>query len=252
MRELRIATWVALVLGMAALGCDDDGSDSDGGVVTDGSTGDGSTGGETCGPTGGECEIMDPTSCGAGRACLLVGSTAEGWMTMCFAAATGVEGTPCDPEAGTVQCAEGFACSSDGACRRWCCSDADCNRPTTTGQICNIWAGAGPAGREVGICTQPSNCTLPLPQTGCDDGEACNLIPSTGETICDDAGTATEGEECMHRNGCVAGHACIGGAGGGRCRQYCDMTADPACPDGFACMPLGNAPENVGVCIPEA
>ncbi len=258
MRELRLGTWLVTTV-VLALGCDssrppdpdtgvgimDSGMppdpDSGGTTMDAGRDSGGSTG--SCGPAG-ECDISNPTSCGTGNACLLQGGTATGWMTMCFPAGTGVDGTACDPTM-AGQCAEGFGCN-DGVCRHWCCGIADC----PIGQICNIFAGAGPAGMEVGLCLLPDGCTLVPPQTGCDAGEACNLT-GAGETVCDPAGTATEGMACEFRNSCVAGHACINTDGGSAsCRQYCDMAAATPCADGFMCAGLTGAPTGVGVCVP--
>lgn len=166
-----------------------------------------------------------------------------GWTTVCIAAGAGLNGSPCDQSA-PGQCAEGFACSDEGVCRRWCCNVGDC----PAGMICNIYAGAGPEGYEVGLCRLPDTCN-PVDQTGCDPGEACNLLGS--ETVCDTPGTATEGMPCMSRNGCVAGYACAGMEGGEHvCRKYCDMSATEPCPADFMCIALTGAPAGVGVCIP--
>jgi hypothetical protein len=273
MRELRLGIWVVAVA-IAGYGCDngrgdedDAGSRRDSGMHTtedsgqhmvdsgtshdSGSMHDGGGGGTMCGPTGGACDISEPTSCGAGMACLLTDDGADGVTTACFAAGTGVDGTACDPAATTNACAEGFTCSqSEHVCRHWCCGDADCNTPTPTGQLCNISAGTGPEGHEVGVCVQSDDCDL-VAQTGCEAGEECNVF-TAGTTICDTptADAANEGEPCEFRNDCVAGHACIGSGTEFVCRAYCDMSAATPCPDTFACAGLTGAPEGVGVCIP--
>lgn len=256
MRELRLGTWLVSSI-VLALGCDSPRNpDPDTGVAVMDSgmpgpdtgtptmdAGRDAGGGSSCGPAG-ECDISNASSCGAGNACLLQGGTATGWSTMCFPAGTGVDGTACDPTM-AGQCAEGFGCNN-GTCRHWCCSISDC----PIGQICNIFAGAGPAGMEVGLCLLPDGCTLVPPQTGCDAGEACNLTAG-GETVCDTAGTSTVGMTCMFRNSCVPGLACISTDGGdAACRQYCDMAAATPCPDGFMCAGLTGAPAGVGVCVP--
>ncbi len=261
MRELRIGAWLVTVLALAGFGCDGDRGDMDGGVTvmdsgggthdsgggtTDSGPRDSGGGGGSCGPAGGECDLSNATSCGTGNACYLQGSTMDGWTTVCAAAGTGTDGTACDPTM-AGQCAEGFGCGDEMLCRRWCCNVSDCE----IGQICNIFAGAGPSGSEIGLCLLPDSCTLPPPQTGCDAGEACNLS-GAGETICDAAGTATEGMPCEFRNSCVPGFACISTMAGGdaACRQYCDMAATMPCPDTFMCAGLTGAPTGVGVCIP--
>lgn len=272
MRELRFGIWV-VALSIVGYGCDNGhGDDHDAGprdsgvhVMEDaghhpvdsgtprdsGSTiTDGGGGGGRCGPTGGACDISDPSSCGTGMACYLNGDGAGGIITQCFPAGTGLDGTACDPTT-AGECAEGFGCSGDeSVCRRWCCSDADCNVGSGTGQLCNKFSGAGPDDLHLaGICVQPDGCDV-VAQSGCDAGEACNTF-SLGTTICDAAGTATEGQECAARDACVAGFACVGAAGEpGHCRKYCDMTAATPCPDGFTCGGLADAPDGVGICNP--
>lgn len=259
MRELRIGTWLMAVAAVAAWGCDgggggtdagrtdgggvvDSGSRSDSGPARDGGPSDAGGGGR-CGPSEGECDISDPDACGSGRACVLQGGTVDGWSTLCITAGAGQDGARCTPGM-QGECAEGFGCSEESAgafCRAWCCNASDC---PVVGQSCGLFGAAGPSGREVGLCYLPDNCTLPPPQSGCSGGRACNAN-GAGETVCDPAGTATEGEACMFRNSCVAGFACISGF----CRQYCDLAA-VACPEARSCVGLTGAPEGIGVCVP--
>jgi hypothetical protein len=248
--------WSIAVIALAMAGCDDGGGgDEDSGVdlVDSGSMrdagrtdaggmrdagSDAGGGGGGCGPAG-DCELTDPTSCGSGMGCLLQPDGSDGLTTMCFTAGTGTDGTACDPTM-AGQCAEGFGCSDDRFCREWCCSSTDC----APGQICNQFAGANGAG----ICAVPASCDL-VAQTGCDEGEECNILDSaTGALTCDPAGTATEGQSCAARNACVAGMTCIGDPG--LCRAYCDMGAETPCPTDFMCAGLTGAPEGVGVCVP--
>ncbi len=283
MRELRIGTWVAALTALVWVGCDNgNGGDHDAGSTTGHDSGTHTTtpdsgpsttpdsgpsttpdsgmssmgdgGASTCGPLG-ACDLTDPSSCGTGMACLLNGDGSGGVTTQCFGAGTGTDGTTCDPTM-AGQCAEGFGCSSEeNVCRGWCCTDSDCN-PATTGQVCSKINGAGPAGHEYGQCIQPDACTLPAPQTGCPDGQECNVITlASGSSItnCDSAGTATEGMTCNARNACVAGYACVGSSDGTfSCRAYCDMSAATPCTSGFTCGGLTGAPSGFGVCTPSA
>lgn len=273
MRELRIGTWVAVMVALVAFGCDDEdggrdgggggdsgmvGTDGGGGGDVDSGSGGGTDGGMTmvdsgnaggsCGPTAGECDLTDPASCGPGMACILNGDNAGGTIRQCFAAGTGMDGATCDPMM-VGQCSEGFGCSQyEDVCRRNCCSDADCNPPgMATGQICRKFSNGGPPGMEAGVCIAGDDCS-PVEQTGCDGDEACNILGARGLTLCGAPGTGAAGADCSE-NGCVAGTICISGEPA-RCRAYCDTNASSPCPTGFACGGLSEAPEGVGVCVP--
>lgn len=280
MRELRIGTWAVVMVALVAFGCDDDnggrdggGGDTDSGMVrTDGGGGgdagggdvdggrmaDSGTNGGSCGPTGGECDISDPMSCGLGMACVLrlIAEGSDEASTFCQPAGTADDGIACT-RGSSGECAEGFDCSQyDDVCRRNCCSDADCNPPgMATGQICRRFSNGGPAGMEVGICVAPDSCSV-IEQTGCEGGEVCDIF-DRGLTHCTSPGTATEGVECAGV-GCVGGFGCLGTATEpATCKKYCDLTMDGAgCGAGQACNGRigdgsGGARTDVGFCVPE-
>jgi hypothetical protein len=273
MRRLELVKAFAVALLVGAAGCDggpEDGEDAgrDAGMTSNTDAGprdaggsssdagmDAGGGGSSCGPTDGPCDISDPTSCGGGMACVLTGSSTEGFTTLCITAGSGTDGSPCTP--GTQgQCAEGFSCSQDElVCRAWCCDDTACE----PGDLCNHFAGAGPdEDSTVGLCVTPDSCDL-VAQSGCEADEACNVLNSDlGVLICDDCSQpgqceALAGASCSTRNGCVEGYGCYSvTASGGTCVRYCSTTTTDPCVSegaGFTCAPLG-MPAGVGICVP--
>ena len=253
MRQLRIVTCAAALslIGFTA-GCDpstpddagmridtggpDDGGTDGGGVGTDSGT-DGGGGGACTGPTMGPCNVTMPASCGAGMACVMVGSTMDGWMTACIAAGVGGAGAACDPTM-PGQCQEGFQCN-DGGCRRICCVNTDCS----AGDFCGMIGGA-----NAGFCQTPDDCDL-IAQTGCEAMAGTGCYPGSGGLQCASAGTTGEGATCMFVNECMPGMGCIGPMGGPSvCRRWCDTTVMDSCPMDFACTTVTGLP--VGACTP--
>ena len=265
MRQLRLmTTWAAALSLVFALGCDnndgtdagpvgvDAGGDVDGGggMVDSGPGTDSGPGGDDAGPPGmctgpmGACDVTNASSCGAGMACLISGSSMTMWETACTGAGVGTQGSACDPTMPNV-CAEGYQCDSSAmVCQRFCCTTGDCE----TGDFCGLVAGA-----EVGFCNTPDNCDL-IAQTGCEASAGTACYPSSGGLSCLMAGTVALGEVCEFTNSCMGGAGCIGPTGEDpRCRQWCDMsvTDPPPCPTDFACTGVtGLAP--VGACTPVA
>ena len=257
MRQLRsVPTWASALTLILALGCDGNGGtdagvvfvDSGGGGGTDAGDTDGggmmgtdaghdAGGGGMCTGPSGPCNVFVPSSCGAGMACVMSGSSATSWETVCIMAGAGTRGAACDPTM-QGQCAEGFQCSSSGrTCERICCATSDC----AAGDFCGLVAGA-----DAGFCSTPDDCNL-ITQTGCDAGQGC--YPSSGGLSCLSAGTIGEGGTCMFTNDCMPGFGCLGPMGGpSACRRWCDMAAMDACPAGFSCGGVGGLP--VGACIP--
>jgi len=193
-------------------------------------------GGSCTGPTMGDCDVFMPSSCGAGMACVMAGSTMMGWMTQCIAAGVGGTGATCDPTM-QGQCQEGFQCN-DGTCSAICCANSDC----ATGDFCGMIGGA-----NAGFCQTPDDCDL-IAQTGCAEMSGC--YPGSAGLQCADAGMLGEGVACEYVNDCMPGMGCIGATGGpSACRAWCDMAADPStCPDGFTCTGVTGLP--VGACTP--
>lgn len=258
MRQLRFVTVCLMAAGLAGLGsgCDGDGpsdaggggTDAGGGMVDSGGGGidsgmmmgtdagiDAGGGGACTGPTG-ACNALEASSCGAGMACVISGSSATMWETVCIMAGAGTQGSACDPTM-QGQCAEGFQCN-DNVCQELCCDTSDCN----PGDFCGLVAGA-----DLGFCSTPDDCDL-LAQTGCGMGQGC--YPSSGGLSCLGAGDLAEGAACMFTNDCLPGFGCLGPTGGAAaCRAWCDMAAMPTtCPMGFACTGVTGLP--VGACTP--
>lgn len=278
MRELRIGSRIAAVALLTAFGCDDgrdgDGDEDGGGVPIVDSGGGGGTdsgppedsgmttmpdSGGTTGSCGfpGECDLLDPSSCAAGTACVLRIETEGGPATpRCQPAGTGTDGTACTSGA---DCAEGFDCSQfEQVCRRNCCTNADCNPPgAPTGQICNRFGNAGPEGDEAGICRASDPCDL-VDGSGCDDGETCTLLGPIN--VCGAAGTGTAGAECAGGGtGCVGGHACLRQDAGGppTCHKLCNIEDGTGCAGSETCSGRigdgsGVARTDVGFCQPPA
>lgn len=260
MRQLGLGLVVALAGAALTLGCDDGGGDTDSGVTRDtgvaGDTGvpddtgvpmdsgtqpDSGMGGGMCGPTGGDCNVGDPASCGSGMACVLSGSTAAGWEAVCIMAGVIEDGASCDPTM-QGQCQEGSQCASTcpgepGICTQVCCTNTDC----APGEFCGLIAGA-----EAGFCRSASACDV-IAQTGC-PGTCQGCYPASGGNLsCFEAGEGTEGSSCTTLNACAPGLGCVGDPG--MCRRFCDRTATDPCDAGFMCNGLSGF-DDVGVCVP--
>ena len=255
MRKLFIG--VALTVAVMSAGCDDrnggedagrdsgvrlpDAARIDTGVPTPTDAGGGTDSGTpgTCGPTG-ACSVSEPTSCGTGMACLMVGGGGNPWMTVCAASGVLGQGEACDPAAAN-QCQEGFQCFSN-VCQKICCSNSDCD----PGVLCQQLADTNGAG----LCTAGDTCSIIDPDS-CEDGEGCYPLGSEGDVQCIEAGTATVGMACNTLNGCVAGYGCAGSPGA--CRQYCVPGEGAVCETDFMCVQLTNGSTpilGIGVCVP--
>ncbi|MGF1468389.1 MAG: hypothetical protein ACFCGT_19880 [Sandaracinaceae bacterium] len=243
---------VGFALSVLVVGCGStDGADLDQGSPSadagDGAADEGTIG--SCGPSG-ECPFGERGTCGGGEACLLVGSTADGWMTVCRPEGAGVEGTACSP-GGANQCADGFVCSArEGECRAYCCGSEDCPE----GQFCLGLAGAEGAGQ----CRTIDDCRLVPPQTGCEEGQGCYALDA-GPVCLDEgdvpaclAGDVSACDECAFANSCEGGAVCVL-ATRSVCRRMCDVDAAPgqpgACPPRFTCQNLPDI-DDVGFCQP--
>lgn len=254
MRELRIVTCLALGSALLGFGCDDSsptdagtpdtgvvlmdsGPRSDSGPLPDSgpSPDSGPTG--TCGPAAGDCDISVPTSCGTGMACILNGSTADGWTSVCITAGVIAAGGTCMPGM-DAQCQEGYECFSEPAvCSKLCCGNTDCS----PGEFCSLIGGA-----DAGFCRLSDSCDL-VAQTGCGTGLAC--YPAGGGNVtCGAPGTTAADAACMYANECIPGYGCLGTtATDGACHEFCDPAAS-ACPTGSSCRGITGF-DGVGACF---
>ncbi|MGF1469015.1 MAG: hypothetical protein ACFCGT_23055 [Sandaracinaceae bacterium] len=247
LRLVRLLLSVALTLPLlAACGSGSGGMDGsvDGAVEGDAAAEpDMGSAGQECGPTVGECEFGVRGSCGAGMACVLVGSSMDGWETACTNEGAGGLGAPC-ASGGANQCQDTLSCDR-GACRAYCCVDSpeDCQ----PGEFCLGIGNADGAGQ----CRTASDCD-PIDQSGgClnDDPTAGCYVLGAG-TDCLEPGDAIEGEACEFSNSCAPGLICVGGAGAGTCRTLCrTQDPEPRCAGDFTCAGIEGQTE-YGFCNP--
>ncbi len=91
-----------------------------------------------------DCEPVGAESCPEGSACDY-GQHQGAWGFFCYTDATEIEGASCDEQDGPW-CTSGLSCV-EGVCRRYCCSDEDCQ---STG--CEPLSWDYVEGGELGIC----------------------------------------------------------------------------------------------------
>lgn len=85
-------------------------------------------------------------------------------------------------------------------------------------------SGGATGGTGGGTCTPPVAGGLcdTLPQCGCPNGQACDVVTVAGITQCVIAGTVPPYGACDGTNTkCQAGYACVGGA----CKAFCDTAS---------------------------
>ena len=86
----------------------------------------------------------------------------------------------------------------------------------------------------------------------------------SGDAMCLEPGTLTQGEACSFLNECAAGFGCVLGRTSSDvtlvCTQYCDASSmgGPTCPSGFDCRQInttynntGGVPDAIGFCTPD-
>lgn len=180
----------------------------------------------------GSCELVTQIGCNSGQTCLMGDDAGK---TFCATAGELEVGAACDSE----QCVIGAQClavdpaaPSQRECARLCNPDAPIFG-------CNCLGLAFDEG--VGICgPPPANACDLLTQTGCAEGEACQL-PGGSFGVCGPPGTVPEGGTCFGEE-CEAGLDCSGDDANsgiaGTCLRFCDLAA-PTCE---FCFDVGTAP----------
>ena len=203
--------------------------------------------GGDCRPTqapelGGECNAVYQCGCGAGERCWLNGVEPD-MIEECVPAGTDPPNTHCTS---ADNCVAGSQCFGFGAaditCMQFCYEDGDC----WDGLRCLREIEDMPVYR---LCDWPVDCD-PFTAAGCAAGEACLIMPPTGETSCTTAGTLEPGEECSEAGQCRIGSGCYSTSGATTfyCRAYCDLAGTIFhCPPGETCqVALGH--DSIGVC----
>jgi hypothetical protein len=193
------------------------------------------------------CDPLSAAGCGgATPAC-----DADKSLVACRAAGPASRGQTCDPAKGPA-CMAGLHCDTSGAaqpgaCRQFCCQDADCSEPGTS---CEKTTGLG----ALGLCTLhagaylPASCGLlhpincdPFSNTGCDASTSvCVPAPgSSGPACATWSSTIAVGKPCgpAVSGTCAAGTMCAPAAH--ECRPVC--CNDAQCTDGFTCIAVDTA-----------
>jgi hypothetical protein len=200
----------------------------------------------------GECNLLDPLTCGAGEGCLwLLGDDGEP-TSGCVQAGSGADGDPCESP---LDCGPGLDCTStdgEGTCRRYCC-ELNGTAGCPAGQFCRVAlvTDADPLG-EVALCDRCDRCD-PTRVEACGPGFGCFPLPGPGSCMaCLPAGDASVGMPCSVAMDCAAGTACLRLEDDGNqiCRQFCALSEDEPCTRG-ACVASDGAglPDNLGICI---
>ena len=196
-------------------------------------------GGKTAGLCfGSDCTPPD-NGCASGDRCTVLANQ----VFDCLPAGPVPVGGDCSKE----DCVAGAVCfQSDGQsiCRAFCKEASDCK-----GQDDHCifpWRFT-----DFGFCRDGCD---PILQEGCKPGEACYFSdPTVGSTLCWQAGTLDEGEDCSDFvTFCKPGLDCILQPNTDPFEYYCRPYCDPAhpCPAGYKCS-FPEASPVMGVCLPE-
>lgn len=136
----------------------------------------------------------------------------------------------------TADCAPSFVCSSDGACRDRCASDAECiGEQVCTAGVCAEPAELDSAGKLPQALPQ-ANCRL---NSDCAEGEQC--VGGACVAQCREARDCPAGQQCEDGACLPAGPDCIGESCACQCREDVDCAVGFTCDD-CACQP-GPAPQ---------
>lgn len=177
--------------------------------------------------------------CAEGDRCTVLGNQ----VFDCVPAGPVPVGGDCSEE----DCVAGAVCvqsSGESICRAFCGKAEDC---TGADDHCIFpWRFT-----DFGYCKEGCD---PILQEGCNPGEGCYFSdPTIGTTLCWQAGTLEEGEDCSSFiEFCKPGLDCILQPDTNPYEYYCRAYCDPAhpCPQGYKCSyPI--ASPVMGVCLPE-
>jgi hypothetical protein len=201
----------------------------------------------------GECDLLDPDSCGAGEGCVF-GPAEMGTATgpTCAPVGSGAEGERCMASA---DCGPGLDCSAfdgSGRCRSYCCAlsrTLDC----PDGQFCRLDLDATRETFRVGLCAPCDSCD-PLDPDSCRPGLSCYPLPGSLQcTACLPPGELEPGDECTLSTDCQRGSACFRLDNGiSLCLAFCELDSEEGCADrGRQCSEVAGAklPPGIALCL---
>jgi hypothetical protein len=192
------------------------------------------------------CNILDPTSCGAGMACDYEPSSST---IDCRTDGGGALLTSCGAP---TDCGAVATCYG-AVCRSYCASDGDCAAPQdhchdvqhpSGFMVCDSrcdWVASGDGGCGPGL-----HCTFGTIGDGTGFELTTLCVPGAG-------GTVSAGGACTASEECVPGTLCLNDGTGQRCMQLCDANG---CGGAMVCTPLSTDGQNaltthgttIGVC----
>lgn len=210
----------------------------------DGDEDAGSPGAPGCGD--GECDLLDPLSCGDEQACMLmIDDDSQQPRALCSEAGQGLDGDAC---LAPQDCSAGLDCTSfdgNGTCRRYCCA-LNTTAGCPDGQYCRVALEDMSSATGVALCDRCDDCDL-ADATSCGEQRGCYPL-GEGCAACLAAGTKDVGESCQLADECEPGSACFSVGGERRCVAFC-VRADGQCPNGQSCESSAELPDDIGVCL---
>jgi hypothetical protein len=199
----------------------------------------------------GECDVLDPLSCGETDGCLWLLGDDEEASAQCLPVGEGADGSACDDGR---DCAPGLDCTAfdgSGSCRRYCC-ELNATAGCPAGQYCRVALGDVGGLDAPALCDACDGCDLTADDGSCGAAMGCYALPGEAPCrACLPAGAARPVAPCDRANDCVSGSGCFAIEGTRRCHAFCRLDgADDACENG-ECTPTDGAmlPEGIGLCL---
>ena len=202
----------------------------------------------------GECDLLDPGSCGAGEGCVFAhdnrSDETDQPALYCAPVGSAAEGEPCTASA---DCGPGLDCSAydgTGRCRQYCCAlsrTLDCPED----QFCRVGLDAERKSSVVGLCDRCDGCD-PLDPAACGSGLSCYPLPGSIDcTACLPPGKAEPGDPCKLSTDCARGAACFRFDDDDQvCVEFCELDSDQPCSDqARRCSEVAGAKLPVGVAL---
>jgi hypothetical protein len=179
----------------------------------------------------GECDLLDPASCGGDEGCVFSPDAGAAGAPMCAPVGSAAEGERCTESA---DCGPGLDCSAfdgSGRCRSYCCAlsrTLDC----PDAQFCRLNLDVTREERRVGLCEPCDGCD-PLDADACRPGLSCYPLPGSLDcTACLPPGQRKPGEACALSTDCAGGSACFRLDNGvSLCLAFCELDGEAGCAD---------------------